>query len=55
MRGLLAPVEQTFGGQHLYPSVQEKAAPLPHLVVEDPTFCEGNKHSADALFTYFAA
>ena len=53
LRGILGQVHQTFGGQELYPSVQEKAANLLYLIVKDHPFADGNKRSAAALFTYF--
>jgi prophage maintenance system killer protein len=46
-------VEQTFSGQDLYPSVQEKAAHLLYFVVRDHLFSDGNKRSAAAVFTYY--
>ena len=52
-RGILGAVEQTFAGQDLYPSVQEKAAHLLYFVVRDHPFSDGNKRSAAALFTYY--
>ena len=52
-RGILGAVEQTFAGQDLYPSVQEKAAHLLYFVVKDHPFSDGNKRSAAALFTYY--
>ena len=51
--GILGAVEQTFAGQDLYPSVQEKAAHLLYFVVKDHPFSDGNKRSAAALFTYY--
>jgi prophage maintenance system killer protein len=52
-RGILGAVEQTFSGQDLYPSVQEKAAHLLYFVVRDHLFSDGNKRSAAAVFTYY--
>jgi hypothetical protein len=48
-RGILGAVERTFTGQDLYPSVQEKAAPLFYFVVKDHPFSDGNKRNAAAL------
>lgn len=53
IRGILESVEQTFAGQALYPSVQEKAAHLLYFTVKDHPFKDGNKRSAAALFTYY--
>lgn len=52
-RGILGAVEQTFDGQDLYPSVQDKAAHLLYFVVKDHPFSDGNKRSAAGLFTYY--
>jgi prophage maintenance system killer protein len=49
----LGVIYQTFGGQELYPSVQEKAANLLYLVVKNHSFSDGNKRIAAALFVYF--
>lgn len=54
-RGLLGAVEQTYLGQDLYPTVQEKAAHLLYFVVKDHPFSDGNKRSAAGLFTYYLA
>jgi prophage maintenance system killer protein len=51
--GILGAIEQTFGGQDLYPSTQEKAANLLYFVVKDHPFSDGNKRSAAALFTNY--
>ena len=46
-------IYQTFDGEDLYPSVQEKAAVLLYLVVKNHSFSDGNKRIAAALFVYF--
>jgi len=46
-------IYQTFDGQELYPSIQEKAANLLYLVVKNHSFSDGNKRIAAALFVYF--
>jgi prophage maintenance system killer protein len=46
-------IKQTFGGQDLYPSTQEKAANLLNFVVKDHPFLDGNKRNAAALFTNY--
>ena len=38
---------QTFGGEDLYPSVEEKASMLLYLVVKNHSFSDGNKRIAD--------
>jgi len=51
--GVIAGLYQTFGGNDLYPTAQEKAAHLLYLVVKDHCFSDGNKRIAAALFVYF--
>lgn len=46
-------IAQTFGGQELYPSLQEKAANLLYYVVKNHSFVDGNKRIAAACFIYF--
>ena len=43
-------IYQTFGGQDLYPSVEEKAAMLLYLVTKNHSFSDGNKRIAAMLF-----
>ena len=52
-RGIIEGLYQTFGGEELYVSVQEKAANLLYQVVKDHPFSDGNKRCAAALFVYF--
>ncbi|MCL2110629.1 virulence RhuM family protein [Microgenomates group bacterium] len=54
-KGVIAALYQTFGGQELYASVEEKAANLLYLIIKDHPFYDGNKRSAAALFVYFLA
>jgi len=51
--GIVAGLYQTFGGEELYVSVEEKAANLLYQVVKDHPFFDGNKRSGAALFVYF--
>ena len=44
---------QTFGGQDLYPSLEEKAAHLLYFLVKNHSFVDGNKRIAAALFLWF--
>lgn len=46
-------IAQTFGGQELYPSIQEKAANLLYFIVKNHSFVDGNKRIAAACFIYF--
>lgn len=51
--GILGALQQTFGGQELYPSLGEKAANLLYLVVKDHPFTDGNKRIGAFLFIHF--
>lgn len=46
-------IYQTFGGDELYPSIEEKAAMLFYLVVKNHSFSDGNKRIAAFLFLWF--
>ena len=49
----IGQIYQTFGGEELYPSVEEKAAMLLYLVVKNLSFSDGNKRIAAMLFLWF--
>lgn len=42
-RSSISVINQSFGGQDLYPSVQEKAANLLYLIIKNHSFLDGNK------------
>lgn len=46
-------IYQTFGGEELYPSIEEKAAMLLYLVIKNHSFSDGNKRIAAFLFLWF--
>lgn len=52
-QGSLAAIYQTFGGQSLYPSVEEKGANLLYFVIKNHSFSDGNKRIAAFLFIWF--
>jgi prophage maintenance system killer protein len=52
-QGSLAAIYQTFGGQYVYPSVEEKAANLLYFVIKNHSFSDGNKRIAAFLFVWF--
>ena len=52
-KGSIGAIYQTFGGQELYPSVEEKAAMLLYLTVKNHSFSDGNKRIAAFLFLWF--
>ena len=49
----IGAIYQTFDGQDLYPSIEEKAAMLLYLVVKNHSFSDGNKRIAAFLFLWF--
>jgi prophage maintenance system killer protein len=49
----LATIYQTFDGNDLYPSVEEKAANLLYFITKNHSFTDGNKRIAAFLFLYF--
>jgi hypothetical protein len=49
----LRTVMQSFDGQDLYPSLEEKAAHLLYFLVKNHSFIDGNKRIAAALFLWF--
>ena len=52
-KGSLGNIYQTFDGNDLYPSLEEKAAHLLYFVVKDHSFVDGNKRIAAFLFIWF--
>lgn len=53
LAGILASIEQTFDGQPLYASIEEKAAHLLYFVIKDHPFADGNKRIGSFLFILF--
>jgi prophage maintenance system killer protein len=54
-KSAIGTIYQTFGGEELYPSIEEKAANLLYFVVKNHAFSDGNKRIAAALFIAFLA
>ena len=52
-RSSIGQIYQTFDGEELYPSVEEKAAMLLYLVIKNHSFIDGNKRIAATLFLWF--
>lgn len=52
-RSSISVINQSFGGQDLYPSVQEKAANLLYLIIKNHSFLDGNKRIGCSLFLYY--
>jgi len=53
LAALLGAIHQTFGGQDLYPGIEEKAAHLLYFVIKDHPFTDGNKRIGSFLFLLF--
>ncbi|WP_298136854.1 Fic family protein [Acidiferrobacter sp.] len=53
LAGILGSIEQTFDGQPLYASIEEKAAHLRYFVIKDHPFADGNKRIGSFLFILF--
>ena len=53
IRGIVGNVLQSFGGEDLYPTVEEKAAHLLYFIVKDHPFTDGNKRSGAFAFVWY--
>ena len=52
-KGSIGNIYQSFGGEDVYPSLEEKAANLLYFVTKNHSFSDGNKRIAATLFLYF--
>lgn len=52
-KGSIAAIYQSFAGEELYPSLEEKASNLLYFVTKNHSFSDGNKRIAAAVFLYF--
>ena len=52
-KGSIGNIYQSFGGQELYPTLEEKAAHLLYFITKDHGFFDGNKRIAATIFLYF--
>jgi prophage maintenance system killer protein len=52
-RSSITTIYQSFGGEELYPSIEEKASNLLYFVVKNHSFSDGNKRIAAFLFVWF--
>ena len=50
LHGILGAIDQTFGGEPLYPTVQARASHLLYFVIKDHPFADGNKRIGTLLF-----
>ena len=53
LKGILGSIYQTFDGNDLYPSLEEKAAHLIYFVIKNHPFSDGNKRIGCFLFLLF--
>ena len=53
LESVINTLYQTFDGQELYDSLEEKAANLLYLTIKDHPLVDGNKRVASILFVYF--
>ena len=51
--GILGNIVQSFGGEFLYPSIEEQAAHLLYFVIKNHPFSDGNKRIGAFLFIWF--
>ena len=49
----IGAIYQTFCGEELYPTLEEKAAQLLYLITKNYSFVDGNKRIAATMFLYF--
>ncbi|MBE5064392.1 virulence RhuM family protein [Lachnospiraceae bacterium DSM 108991] len=52
-KGSIGAVYQSFGGEDLYPTLEEKAANLLYFVTKNHSFSDGNKRIAATIFLCF--
>jgi death-on-curing family protein len=52
-KSLLKSIIQTFGGEYLYPTIEEQAAHLLYFVIKNHPFADGNKRIGAFLFVWF--
>ena len=52
-KGSIGNIYQSFAGQEIYQSLEEKAANLLYFVVKNHSFLDGNKRIAATMFLYF--
>ena len=52
-KGSIGNIYQSFAGQEIYPTLEEKAANLLYFVTKNHSFWDGNKRIAAAMFLYF--
>jgi len=53
LASVIGSIDQTYGGQPLYKSLEEKAAHLLYFVIKDHPFVDGNKRIGSLLFLLY--
>lgn len=53
LAGILGNIEQTFGGEPLYPTIEIRAANLLYFIIKDHPFTDGNKRIGSFLFLHY--
>lgn len=53
LQEIIGTIYQSFDGNDLYPTIEEKAANFLYLIIKNHTFIDGNKRIAATLFIYF--
>ena len=53
LESIVGNIYQSFGGQDIYKSIEEKGANFLYLIVKNHVFADGNKRIAATLFIYF--
>ena len=53
LQAIIGNIYQSFNGQDVYPTIEEKAANFLYLITKNHTFIDGNKRIAATLFIYF--
>ena len=53
LKEVIGTIYQSFDGNDLYPTIEEKAANFLYLITKNHTFIDGNKRIAATLFIYF--
>ena len=53
VEGIVGNVMQEFGGQAVYPTIEEKAAHLLYFIIKNHPFIDGNKRSGAYAFVWF--
>ena len=53
LESIIGNIYQSFAGQDIYKSIEEKAANFLYLIIKNHVFADGNKRIAATLFIYF--